>query len=651
MARRRSKESVADDRALADWAQDLCSRNSRLQQPRIEAAVQRLAERNAPAHLETGLELAQLASAMELDTESVLAALFYRPARHGGWGKAALDPVIGAEAAGLVLAVKQMADSRILDLTSARLLASEAKDQTVNIRRMLVALIDDGRVAVLKLAERVVAMRRARQSSEERKARIATEALTVFVPLADRLGIWQLKWELEDLALLYLEPGAYARIAEQLAGRRRQREAQVRILVAQLKRAFAARDMQAEVAGRAKHIYSIWRKMSAKGIPFNEVHDVQALRVIVETAPECYAALGIVHACWPPVPHELDDYVASPKENGYQSLHTAVVGDDGAVFEVQIRTREMHRAAELGVCAHWAYKGMDAEDDHYASKVASLRRVLDAEARGETSLAQGLAGELEREAARYGPAVRVFVYTPRGQVLDLADGATPLDFAYRVHTEVGHKCIGAEVDGRLLALNARLESGQRVRILTGSAPAPRALWLDPDLGYANTARAREKIREWLRSQSPQTIEAAGRADWQTVVAGFAHSRLDPADLPGLVSDPILATESTLFQALGTGEAFPLQVLQPRLASFDGGSDAFRLRILATDRENLLRDLVAVVSRFGLSMSAAGADVDSSANLARLELKLMLADLYELGRVMQHLRQVREVQSVNRIPEP
>lgn len=569
---------------LGAWARRLARRHRQLAaaEAQIQAAVNKLAQDCSGRQVQIGMELAGLVADMELDATSVLAALFCHPVRtalrhpsrnpssvrnarspqmgkasdaqgrnpqsspsgdlpsdvrnaitrpspaqHGGSGAAQADqlteetlrPCIGAAAAKLAIAVAHMADSSILDLTSARLLASEAKDQTANIRRMLVAVIDDGRVGVLKLAERVVALRRAKRSSEERKARIATEAMTVFVPLADRLGTWQLKWELEDLALRYLEPDLYKRIARQLNARRWEREARVKALVKQLQDAFASQGLQAVIEGRAKHIYSIWRKMRAKNIPLDEVYDLQAVRIIVADAPQCYAALELVHGLWRHIAEELDDYIAAPKANGYRSIHTAV-RTGNAVLEIQIRSAEMHREAELGVCAHWSYKGQDAEDEYYDKKVAWMRKALEATEGDALALADALLDQAQER--------RVFVHTPKGQVLDLMAGATALDFAYRVHTEIGHQCYAARVDGRLTPLNTPLRSGQQVQVLTSSDATPKRAWLDLAQGYARTSRARSKIRDWFQERHPQESFAPGEEAWRHIAALLPAVDPDPA---------------------------------------------------------------------------------------------------------------------------
>ena len=644
-----------DQAALGQWAGELCQRHPRLDEAAIQAAVGQFGEGSLEAHCGAALELASLVASMEMDTASVLAALFHGPVRRGAVAKSALPARIGEAAAALAASVIDMADTSILDLTSSRLLASEAKDQTANIRRMLVAVIDDGRVAVLKLAERVVALRRAKVSSEERKARIATEAMTVFVPLADRLGIWQLKWELEDLSLRYLEPDAYMRIARQLDGRRTERELRVNALVAELRQAFEAHGIKASIGGRAKHIYSIWRKMRTKNIPFDEVYDVQAVRIIVSNLASCYAALGIVHTLWRPIPDELDDYIASPKENGYRSIHTAVVGASGMVFEVQIRTEEMHRDAELGVCAHWSYKGMDPEDDYYANKVAWLRQALDAHEREGVGLAEELIDQTREQ--------RVFVYTPKGHVLDLMAGATAVDFAYRVHTEVGQRCVGARIDGAAARLNAPLQSGQRVRILTAPDAAPQRAWLDPELGYVRTSRAMSKIRAWFYDRDRAENVAAGQSLFLAMVDGLALPPPDPAALADFAPALKQPGPDGLYFALGVGEIAPLEALRRYLAAHgedpsqhsllpelavDAGPSRYRLRIGGRDREGLLRDLTETVSRFGLSMLANTGHVEPITGTAWFDIDLELEGLYEAARIMHHLRHVPDVRQVRRV---
>lgn len=640
---------------LQGWTDSLCRGRTHLDKDRILLAAARLRDDFNGDYLSSGMELAELVADMQMDTTSVLAALFYRPARRGAIFDDGLVAAVGDAAADLFTAVNRMADISLLDLTSSRMLASEAKDQTANIRRMLVALIDDVRVAVLKVAERVVALRLAKNSFEERKTRIATEAMTVFVPLADRLGIWRMKWELEDLSLRYLEPDAYARIARQLAGRREEREAQVTRIVGMLRAMFEEHGIEAQVEGRAKHIYSIWRKMRTKHIPLDEVYDALAVRVIVPDIQQCYAALGEIHMRWRHVPPEFDDYIAAPKENGYRSIHTAVIGAADEVFEVQIRTEAMHDDAELGVCAHWTYKGADEEDGFYAEKVAWLRQVLSWQDAMGGTLAEQLREEMREE--------RIFVHTPKGQVVDLSAGATPLDFAYRVHTEIGNHCQSAWVDGQRVPLNTRLRTGQSVQIHRDPRAAPRREWLDPELGYVHTARARSKIRNWLHVRDRAVNVDEGQGVLQETVTCLGLPPVTAEEFRELAAAFGQDGPEDLFFALGAADLGVLEVVRRHLS---GCSDALEqmsllpdpnaapaaqihlLKIQAADREGLWRDITLVLSAAGLSMRSNSGRVDADTGLARLTLELELPNLYEVARVINQLREVRNVRTVRRV---
>ena len=640
---------------LKAWVGELCRGREHLDADAILNAATRLRDGFDSDRFSSGLELAGLVASMQMDTASVLAALFYRPARRGDIHDEQLTRAIGEEGARLFTAVNGMADISLLDLTSSRMLASEATDQTANIRRMLVALIDDVRVAVLKLAERVVALKLAKNSFEERKTRIATEAMTVFVPLADRLGIWRLKWELEDLSLRYLEADAYMRIARQLQGRRAEREAKVNRIVGDLRAMFAERGIEAVVEGRAKHIYSIWRKMRTKHIPFDEVYDALAVRVIVGDVAECYSALGNIHMRWQHVRREFDDYIAAPKENGYRSIHTAVVGDAGEIFEVQIRTTEMHDDAELGVCAHWTYKGGDTEDGFYAEKVAWLRQVL----AWQDSLGGTLADQLTEEMREE----RIFVHTPRGHVVDLSAGATPLDFAYRVHTEIGNHCAGARVDGRPVALNTPLRTGQLVQIQRDPRAAPRRAWLDPDLGYVRTARARSKIRNWLRLRDREVNVAEGRRDLEAMFACIGLPSPAAGELSELAQGFDLEDADALFFAFGVGDLQILELVRRYLsarpcrtgpaeevpeAAAGAGSKRHVLEIRAEDREGLWLDVTNVLSARGLSILANSGRVDSASGTATLTMELELDDLAGVASLVNQLCEIRGLHAVRRI---
>jgi GTP pyrophosphokinase len=372
------------------------------------------------------------------------------------------------------------------------------------LRRLLLAIIRDLRVVYLLLARQLARMRAASGLPESDRSALARLTRDIHAPLANRLGIGQWKWELEDLAFRYLQPDVYRRIAELLDERRADRDAWIARCTTALRDALAAQGVVASVNGRAKHIYSIWRKMQRKQVGFGDLYDIRALRVITGSVADCYAVLGVVHALWPIIPREFDDYIARPKGNHYRSLHTAVIGPDGKVLEVQIRTEEMHRGAELGVAAHWRYKEGGSGDVAYQARIEWMRKLLETRAEGEDDNA--LAAELRAELAED----RVYLLTPKGEVIDLPAGATVLDFAYHVHTLVGHRCRGGKVNGRIVPLTCKPVSGDRVEILTAREPAPSRDWLSPQAGYLTTASARGKLRAWFRHEGLGARLAAGR---------------------------------------------------------------------------------------------------------------------------------------------
>ncbi len=617
---------------------------------RVTAAVPEAGER----YLESGLEIGQLVVGLGMDTASVAAAIVYRPVRAGVLGAAELSEALGADIAELVAAVARVATTSLLEMTNTRLQTTEARNQVDNVRRMLVSMIDDPRVAVLKLAERIVALRLAKNAPQQRRERIAREAHLIFAPLAGRLGIWQLKWELEDLALRYLEPGAYMAIAKQLDGRRAERERQIADVVVQLEAKLAEQAIDGEVLGRAKHIYSIFRKMHSKQVGMDEVYDVRAVRVLVDDIAQCYAALGVIHTQWQHIPSEFDDYIACPKENGYRSIHTAVMGPGGKTLEVQIRTREMHEEAELGVCAHWSYKDFMAEPDPYAQKMNWLRQFVDwPEETLPYSFAKGVSDDLFDGLAEE----RVYVYTPQGHVIDLTMGATPVDFAYRVHTEVGHRCEGAKVDGRPVRLNTPLATGQRVEIVAGKFEAPDRAWLDARLGFVRTARAREKIQGWFRERPEYENSAFGI----TLIAdmmdrlGLAHP--DKEDLQQVATELGFASETELASALAVGDC---QVSDVVGAMFGSASDVqlsllppdetsqmrrFSLEIQARDRDGLLRDVTVLLSGEGISILANSSRLDPQSGAAVICVELLLPGLQEVALILEQLSHVPDVVDV------
>lgn len=374
-----------------------------------------------------------------------------------------------------------------------------------SLRKLLLAMAEDVRVVLIKLADRLHNLRTLKHLPEHKQRRIARETLDIYAPLANRLGIWHIKWELEDLSFRYLQPDEYKRVAAFLDERRVDRERYINNAIHIIKSEINKIGINAEVSGRPKHIYSIWKKMQRKGVDFDALYDVRAIRVLVDRLQDCYAALGVIHTLWRHIPKEFDDYIATPKENMYQSIHTAVIGPEGKTLEVQIRTQEMHQHAELGVAAHWTYKeGAKAADKNYDQKIAWLRQLL--EWRDESTDAGDFIDRFKSEVFQD----RIYVITPQGDIIDLPQGATPLDFAYHIHTDVGHRCRGARVDGRIVTLTYELKSGEMVEVLTTKISKPSRDWLNPQLGYLRTSRARAKVRTWFKQQDHDMNVSIGR---------------------------------------------------------------------------------------------------------------------------------------------
>ncbi len=373
-----------------------------------------------------------------------------------------------------------------------------------SLRKMFLAMVEDVRVVLIKLADRLHNMRTLDALPEEKRRRIAKETLEIFSPLANRLGIWRIKRELDDLSFLHLYPRRYEEIAASIAKTREEREHRIAWIIETLRRKLREEGIEAEISGRPKHLYSIYMKMKRKGVPFDRIYDVEGVRIIVNSINECYTALGVVHRLWKPIPGEFDDYIANPKDNMYQSLHTSVIGPDGKPLEVQIRTHEMHRRAEYGVAAHWRYKERVEHDEAFEAKLAWLRSLM--EWRRDLTDAREFIASVKSDVLMD----RVYAFTPKGDVIDLPAGSTPIDFAYYIHTEIGHRCRGAEVNGRIVPLNYQLKNGDRVRIITGKREGPSRDWLNPQLGYVKTSRARQKIRRWFKQQDRAQNIAQGR---------------------------------------------------------------------------------------------------------------------------------------------
>lgn len=457
-------------------------------------------------YMEHPLETASLLADLELDASTLVASLLHDVPEDCGVPLSEIERNFGSEVKKLVDATTKL--SKVAWRSSSETDVSQKRhgkrgSQAEYLRRMLIAMAEDLRVVFIKLADRLHNMRTLGALSLEKRRTIAKETLEIYAPLAHRLGIWGIKWQLEDLAFRYLDPQHYHRVARLVATRRTQRESFVNEIVQTLETELTKAGIKAEVSGRPKHIYSIYKKMekySASGKDFGDVHDLFAFRILVDTVSDCYKSLGVVHNLWHPFPEEFDDFIANPKDNGYQSLHTIVMGP-GAPLEIQIRTYEMHRIDEYGVAAHWRYKEGETKDLHFEQKLAWLRQLIEWQ--------EELSTEEFLESVKTDVFIdQVFVYTPKGEIIDLAKGATPLDFAYRIHTELGHRCIGAKVNNRLVPLNYELKNGEIVEILISKGvKGPSLDWLNPDLGYVKTSHAREKVRQWFKKQErAQNIE-------------------------------------------------------------------------------------------------------------------------------------------------
>jgi GTP pyrophosphokinase len=453
-------------------------------------------------YFQHSLSVANILAKLRMDHETLAAAVLHDVLEDTPITYRDLEEEFGENVAQLVEGVTKM--GQIQEYRGQSKKSKKERAQAESLRKMFLAMVDDIRVVLIKLADRTHNMRTLHHLREDKRKRIAKETLEIFAPLANRLGIWQIKWELEDLAFRYLDPETYKQIARMVDERRINREKYINTAADMLRAELYERGIHADVQGRPKHIYSIYRKMKRKGVTFDQIYDVRAVRVLVNTVGDCYAVLGIVHTTWRPIPGEFDDYIAAPKDNLYRSLHTAIVGPSGKTVEVQIRTYEMHQDAELGVAAHWRYKEGSRSDPNYDNKVAWIRSIM--EWKEDVVDAREFVDQVKAEVFQD----RVHVITPGGDIVDLPQGATPIDFAYYIHTEVGHRCRGAKINGKIVPLNYVLKNGEQIEILTAKRGGPSRDWLNPNLGYLKTSRARAKVRHWFKYLNYEENVSQGR---------------------------------------------------------------------------------------------------------------------------------------------
>lgn len=457
------------------------------------------------------------------------------------------------------------------------------------LRKMLLAMGDDIRVVVIKLADRLHNMRTLSHMPEKKRYRIAKETMDIFAPLANRLGIWQLKWELEDLSLRYTKPDAYKEIAQKLSDRRKDREAEINKIIEELNELMKKGKINAEITGRPKHIYSIYRKMTSKGQPFEMVRDLRGVRLIVPDVPSCYAALGLIHTTWRPIPNEFDDYIAAPKDNFYRSLHTAIIHSDGKPLEVQIRTPEMNQNAEFGIAAHWIYKEKKPFTDSFQQRVNWLRKLMDW--KQDVDDAQEFVDSMKSDVFED----RVYVFTPRGDIIDLPRGSTPIDFAYHVHTEIGNRCRGAKVNGKLVSLDYHLQTGDQLEILTSKHGGPSRDWLNLNLGLVKTQRARSKIRQWFKKQDREQNLNQGRIILDKEFHRLGVSHINIEDLARSLD---LKNEDELYISIGCGDMSIRKIIN-KINDVEKESEdpLFQIHAPAIERESV--DAVNVLGLKGI----------------------------------------------------
>ena len=462
---------------------------------------------NSPL-LHHALGAAEILAKMNMDHASIITVILHALPEYLKDWQGKIKAELGNDVCELLEGISRMEQirqfSEMNTLSGNESKKNDQAQQVETLRKMLLAMVQDIRVVIIKLAERTQTMRNLSRAGAEQQKIIARETRGIFAPLANRLGVWQIKWELEDLSLRYLEPQLYKQVASLLDERRVDREQYIADVLILLKRELAQSGIQADVTGRPKHIYSIINKMKRKHIEFNELYDVRAVRILVADLRDCYTVLGLIHNLWQPIPGEFDDYIAHPKSNGYRSLHTAVIGPRDLAIEVQIRTTEMHQHSELGVAAHWRYKEGGKSDAKFDEKIAWLRQILEwkEDVADSGDMLEQFKSELFQD--------HVYVLTPQGKVIDLPKGATPVDFSYTLHTDLGHRTRGAKVNGNIVPLNYKLQNGQRVEILTSKIGAPSRDWINPNLGYLQSARARAKVRQWFKMQNFDEHVAQGR---------------------------------------------------------------------------------------------------------------------------------------------
>lgn len=551
---------------------------------RAEQAHQGQKRKSGEPYFVHCVAVAQILADLNLDAATIAAGLLHDVVEDTALTLEDLEREFGVDVARLVDGVTKMEQLPTQ-------VSGKARDREAEfLRKTFLAMNDDVRIVLIKLADRLHNMRTLGYLSPKRQKEVARETMDIFAPLANRLGIWRMKWELEDLAFRYLNPKQYREIAARIDERRADRDADLKKVIADLTRKLEEEGIKAKVTGRPKHIYSIYRKMQRKGLSFDEIYDIRAVRVIVDTVPHCYQVLGIVHSIWRPIPGEFDDYIAAPKDNFYQSLHTTVHDDRGRPLEVQIRTWEMHRSAEYGIAAHWRYKeGTKRESEAFQRRINYLRYLMEFKDEEEEVQDAGAFMDTMRSEVFQD---RVYAFTPKGDIVDLPAGATPVDFAYYIHTEIGHRCRGARVNGKLVGLDYKLKTGDRVEILTSKRGGPSLDWLNAHLGYTATTRARSKIRQWFRKQNRENNIAAGRSALERELKRLGREDMSYEDVAALFH---FNRAEDFLAAIGHGDIHSGQIASQILeAERRMGREALERELRRLGREDMSYEQVAAL---------------------------------------------------------
>ncbi|MCY4655717.1 MAG: HD domain-containing protein [Gammaproteobacteria bacterium] len=568
---------------------------------------------------------------LHLDEGSLITGLLYYPVIEEDLP---LDKIQHDQVRELIELLRRFSPTDTVATSSSLFQHRSQLSQNEAVRKMLISLASDPRVVVLKLCERMVALQASNRDSDEAK-KIAVELQNFYAPLATRLGIWQLKWPMEDMAFRTLQPEDFKHVRDRLNARRSDREIEIDTLREDLKWRLSLNQITSVIEGRAKSIFGIWRKMRNLQVDFDHIYDMQALRVIVDTVSECYQVLGVVHSSWPHISEEFDDYIASPKSNGYRSLHTAVIGPRGKVLEVQIRTQEMHYQSELGVCAHWLYKGMD-KASLSAGKLDWLRDGLNWQ-EGLFDFSSSNPPEENSENRQ------IYLTTPQGHVVEMIEGSTPIDFAYRIHTEIGHTCVGALVDGKRSPLNRELRTGQRVEIVTKTGGAPQRIWLQRNRGYVQTSRAREKIETWFRDHAKEQNREAGR-DW--LISEFKKLQLE-FDPNKLIEQNGYSDIDDLFVDVGLGNVLVREIAIRAMREYKVPVGNQWISVIGRDRSNLLLDVSEILSQLGLNIVNISAGTDSKSKKARMEFELSIQSHEDLAMVVDNLSHLDDIEEIMR----